>query len=44
MLFTLDAVLESYDRGYCMLAVGQWFGEVTGKGVQEHPRRKRMRK
>ncbi|EQB65172.1 MAG: hypothetical protein AMDU3_IPLC00003G0024 [Thermoplasmatales archaeon I-plasma] len=35
--FIIDAVLESYDRGYCMLPDGQWFGEVIGKDVQGNP-------
>lgn len=35
--FIIDAVLESYDRGYCMLTDGQWFGEVIGKNVQGNP-------
>lgn len=31
--FIVEAVLESFDRGYCELPDGQWFGEVIGPKV-----------
>jgi hypothetical protein len=33
----VEAVLNSYGRGYCELEDGQWFGEVIGKKVNGNP-------
>ena len=35
--FIIDGILESYDRGYCDLEDGQWFGELIGPRVNGNP-------
>jgi len=35
--FIIDGVLESYERGYCEVEDGQWFGEVIGHKVNGNP-------
>jgi hypothetical protein len=35
--FISEAVLESYERGYCDLPDGQWFGEVIGPKLAGNP-------
>ena len=35
--FIIEAVMESYERGYCDLPDGQWFGEVVGPKVNGNP-------
>jgi hypothetical protein len=35
--FIIDGVLESYDRGYCDLEDGQWFGELVGPKLNGNP-------
>lgn len=34
--FIIDAIQNSYERGYADLPDGQWFGEVIGKNVQRN--------
>jgi len=35
--FIIEAVLNSYERGYCNLTDGQYFGEVIGSKLQNNP-------
>jgi len=35
--FIIDGILESFDRGYCELSDGQWFGELIGERVNGNP-------
>jgi hypothetical protein len=35
--FIVEGVLESYERGYCELEDGQWFGELIGPRVNGNP-------
>ncbi len=32
-----EAILNSYDRGYCALPDGQWFGEAIGPKINGNP-------
>jgi len=36
-VFIIEGVLESYEKGYCNLPDGQWFGELIGPKVQGNP-------
>jgi len=35
--FIIEGILESYERGYCNLEDGQWFGELIGPKVNGNP-------
>ena len=35
--FIIEGLLESFDRGYCELPDGQWFGELIGPKVNGNP-------
>jgi len=35
--FIVEGVLEAFQRGYCELPDGQWFGEVMGPKLQGNP-------
>jgi len=35
--FIINGLLESYERGYCELEDGQWFGELIGPKVNGNP-------
>ena len=35
--FIIEGIQYSFDRGYCALSDGQWFGELIGPKVQGNP-------